>query len=149
MTFNGLFVYKKLNKIEEYLEELEEFLKFTDKEIFDDSMKMHIGERLFQLIIDEILDINQHFIGELDLKLTEDFQGTFDALADNKIISKEFSNKISGVVNLRNIIVHDYEKFDKKLFLKDLRKNYSDFKKYIKFIVKFLEKEIDYPQGGA
>src|SRR3990167_1099385 len=133
MTFNGLFVYKKLNKIEEYL-------KFTDKEIFDDSMKMHIGERLFQLIIDEILDINQHFIGELDLKLTEDFQGTFDALADNKIISKEFSNKISGVVNLRNIIVHDYEKFDKKLFLKDLRKNYSDFKKYIKFIVKFLEK---------
>jgi len=133
-------VYKKLNKIEEYLEELEEFLKFTDKEIFDDSMKMHIGERLFQLIIDEILDINQHFIGELDLKLTEDFQGTFDALADNKIISKEFSNKISGVVNLRNIIVHDYEKFDKKLFLKDLRKNYSDFKKYIKFIVKFLEK---------
>ena len=122
MTFNGLFVYKKLNKIEEYLEELEEFLKFTDKEIFDDSMKMHIGERLFQLIIDEILDINQHFIGELDLKLTEDFQGTFDALADNKIISKEFSNKISGVVNLRNIIVHDYEKFDKKLFLKDLRK---------------------------
>ncbi|KKQ21416.1 MAG: hypothetical protein US35_C0024G0007 [Parcubacteria group bacterium GW2011_GWA2_37_10] len=140
MTFNGLFVYKKLNKIEEYLEELEEFLKFTDKEIFDDSMKMHIGERLFQLIIDEILDINQHFIGELDLKLTEDFQGTFDALADNKIISKEFSNKISGVVNLRNIIVHDYEKFDKKLFLKDLRKNYSDFKKYIKFIVKFLEK---------
>ena len=140
MTFNGLFVYKKLNKIEEYLEELEEFLKFTDKEIFDDSMKMHIGERLFQLIIDEILDINQHFIGELDLKLTEDFQGTFDTLADNKIISKEFSNKISGVVNLRNIIIHDYEKFDKKLFLKDLRKNYSDFKKYIKFIVKFLEK---------
>ena len=65
-------MYKKLNKIEEYLEELEEFLKFTDKEIFDDSMKMHIGERLFQLIIDEILDINQHFIGELDLKLTED-----------------------------------------------------------------------------
>jgi len=141
MTFDELFVYKKLTKIEEYLKELEEFLKFSDKEILGDSMKIHIGERLFQLIIDEIIDINQHFIGELDLKLTEDFQGTFDTLADNKIISKDFANKISGVINLRNIIVHGYESLDKKLFLTDLKKDRNDFNEYIKFIKKYIDKK--------
>lgn len=139
MTFEELFVYKKLNKIEEYLKELEEFLKFSDKEILSDSMKIHVGERLFQLIVDEILDINQHFIGELNLELTEDFQGTFDTLADNKIIPQKFSNKISGVVNLRNIIVHGYEILDKKLFITDLKRDYADFREYIKFIKKYLD----------
>lgn len=140
MTFNGLFVLKKLGKIEEYLKELKDFFKFSDKEILDDFLKIHIGERLFQLIVENMTDINQHFIKELDLELTEDFQGTFDTLANNKIISKGFASKISGVINLRNIIVHQYEELDKKKFLNDLRKESGDFGDYIKFIKKYLDK---------
>jgi len=61
-------------------------------------------------------------------------------LADCKIIPQEFADKIVGVINLRNIIVYQYEELDKKKFLNDLRKDYSDFEKYIKFIKKYLEK---------
>jgi len=129
-----------LNKIEEYLKELQELLEFPDKEILADFTKIHTGERLFQLIVENMTDINQHFIKELDLKLTEDFQGTFETLADCKIIPQEFADKIVGVINLRNIIVYQYEELDKKKFLNDLRKDYSDFEKYIKFIKKYLEK---------
>lgn len=143
MTFDGLFVYKKLSRIEEYLKELENFLKFSDKEILADPLKIHIGERLFKLIVENMTDINQHFIKELDLKLTEDFQGTFDTLTEHKIIPQKFTNKIAGVINLRNIIVHQYEELDKKKFLNDLRKDYSDFKEYIKIIKKYLDNKTD------
>ncbi len=73
MTFDKLFALRKLNKIEEYLKELQELLEFPDKEILADFTKIHTGERLFQLIVENMTDINQHFIKELDLKLTEDF----------------------------------------------------------------------------
>ena len=77
MTFAKSFVLKKMEEIVGYLGEAEDLFKFSDKEILADSGKMHIAERLLQLIVDEIIDINQHFIKELDLKISEDFQGAF------------------------------------------------------------------------
>jgi len=141
MTFDDMFIYKKINTIKEYLKEIQDFFKTSDSEILREAGKIHIGERLFQLIVDAILDINQHFIKELDLKLTEDFQGTFDTLAENKILPQEFAIKISGVVNLRNRVVHDYEKFDQKLFLKEFREEFADFEEYMNYIEKYLEKK--------
>ena len=70
-------------------------------------------------------------IKEKDLKEAEDFQGTFYTLADNNILPKNFALKIAPVVGVRNRIVHGYESLEKSLFMSNLRKNYSDFEKYI------------------
>ena len=86
MTFNQLFVEKKIKGIQEYIEEIEELLEFPDKEILKDSGKMHIAERLVQLVVDAMLDINQHIIKERNLKETEDFQSTFYTLAESGIL---------------------------------------------------------------
>lgn len=134
MTFQKAFVSQKLEEILGYLKEIEELLKFTDKEILNDSLKLHTAERLLQLIVDAIIDVNQHFIKELNLKISEDFQGTFYILAENNILPTDFAAKIAPVVGLRNLIVHRYEKLDKPLFIATFRKNYSDFKMYLKII---------------
>lgn len=138
MTFEEKFVVSKLNTVKNYLVELEELLKFTDKEILTDSYKLHTAERLLQLIVDTMIDINQHFIRELKLKLGDDLQGTFYILGENKVLPAEFAQKIAPVVGLRNMIVHRYEKLDKPLFISTLRRNYSDFKKYLKIINDYL-----------
>jgi len=140
MTFQKAFIVQKLEQILGYLEETEELLKSSDREILSDSGRIHIAERLLQLIVDTIIDINQHFIGELNLKISDDLQGTFYILGRNKILSEDFVQKIASVVGLRNRIVHRYEDLDKKLFIKSLRKNYPDFKLYIKFINQYLKK---------
>ena len=139
MTFKEKFVINKLNTIKNYLIELEDLLKFTDKEILSDLLKLHTAERLLQLIVDTIIDINQHFIRELNLQIGDDFQSTFYALKDNKILSENFANKIAPAVGLRNMIVHRYEKLDKALFIALLRKNYADFKLYLKYINDYLK----------
>lgn len=140
MTFDKNFVVQKIDIFFGYLMELEELLKFSNEEILKDSGKIHIAERLLQLIVDNIIDINQHFIKELNLKISDDFQGTFYILGENKIIPEEFVSKIAPVVGLRNRVVHQYEKVDKKLFIAKLRDNFSDFKVYIKFINEYLVK---------
>ena len=72
MTFQKTFIYQKLEEVSDYLKELKEFFKFSDKDILADSGKLHIAERLLQLIVDIMIDINQHFIRELDFKISED-----------------------------------------------------------------------------
>lgn len=139
MTFEKTFVKQKLDQSFGYLAEIEDLFKFPDKEIKKDSMKLHTAERLLQLIVDEIIDINQHFIKELDLKIPEDFQSTFYILGENKILPQKFAQKMAPVVGMRNRIVHRYEELDKNLFIEKFRKNISDFKIYIKTINDFIE----------
>ena len=141
MTFEKAFVLKKIEEIVGYLNETEDLLKFSDKEILSDSGKTHIAERLLQLIVDEMIDINQHFIKELNLKVSEDFQGTFYILGENKILPIDFAQKIAPVVGLRNRVVHRYETLDIRLFISIFRKNLDDFKIYIKIINDYLKKQ--------
>lgn len=141
MTFEKAFVLKKIEEIIRYLNETEDLFKFSDKEILSDSGKMHIAERLLQLIVDEMIDINQHFIKELNLKVSEDFQGTFYVLGENKILPTDFAQKIAPVVGLRNRVVHRYENLDTRLFISIFRKNLNDFKIYIKIINDYLKEQ--------
>lgn len=134
MTFDKNFIVKKLEEVIGYLKEMEDLLKFSDREITADSGKLHIAERLLQLIVDAMLDINQHFIKESNLKISDDFQGTFYILGENNILPADFAAKIAPVVGLRNRIIHRYDTVDKHLFIEILRKNIADFKVYIKLI---------------
>lgn len=141
MTFFSIFVYQKLQAMREHIMELNNLLKeVSDKEFFADSGKLHIAERLVQLIVDGMIDINQHFIRELKLKISDDLQGTFMIMGENNILPGEFAEKIAPVVGVRNILVHQYEKLDKKMFLRNLRKHFSDFKKYQQYIGSYLKK---------
>lgn len=141
MTFQKIFVFKKMEEINGYLKETEELLMFSDQEILSDSGRLHIAERLLQLVVDAVIDINQHFIRELNLTLSEDFQSTFYTLGENNILPTDFAQKIAPVAGLRNRIVHRYEELNKTLFITSLRKNYEDFKSYLKYINNYLKTE--------
>lgn len=140
MTFQKAFILQKLEESVTYLKELNDLLYFSDEQIIADFSKMHATERLLQLIVDTLIDVNQHFIKELNIKISEDFQGTFYILGDNGILPADFARKIAPVVGLRNRIVHRYDTLNKQLFMETLRKNYSDFETYIKLINEHLKK---------
>lgn len=139
MTFSKAFVLEKLAEAEKYYNELVDFLNSTDEEV-NQGGKIHIAERLLQLIVDTFLDINQHFIKELNLEEADDLQNTFYIVGRSKVLDENFSKKIAPVTGLRNRIVHRYESLDKDLFLKYLRKNHSDFKEYMRQISDYLRK---------
>lgn len=139
MVFSKAFVSEKVKIAGSYLSEAKHLFRFSIKEILADSEKLHIAERLFQLLVDEIIDINQHFIKELGLNISNDLEGTFHILGENNILPLDFALKIAPVVGLRNRLMHRYEKLDPKIFIESFQKDYSDFEKYIKFIVDYLE----------
>ncbi len=131
---------QKIEEIMGNLDEVNDLFKFSDAEILKDSLKYHTAERLLQLIVDLLLDINYHLIKELNLEVSDDLQGTFYILGENSVLPKDFSKQIAPVVGLRNRIVHRYESLDKGLFVKSFRKNYADFEAYLKFINEYIKK---------
>ncbi len=85
MTFEKAFIYKKMEDIDGYLVKVKDIFKFSDTKILSDYTKFHTEERLFQLIVDAIIDINQHIMKELELKGAEDPQSAFYILGENII----------------------------------------------------------------
>ncbi|OGF48947.1 hypothetical protein A3G55_04460 [Candidatus Giovannonibacteria bacterium RIFCSPLOWO2_12_FULL_44_25] len=105
--------------------------------MLEDLDKLRHLERAFQLAVDIMMDINQHFIKELKFPISDDFQSTFYVLGGNNVLPKEFADRVAPVAGVRNRIVHGYETLNRRQFLKDLRINFEDFKKYIKFISEY------------
>ena len=137
--FDKELVEKKINQIIECLTELEQIVtKMSDEEIKKDYFKYHTAERLLQLIVDTILDINIHFIKEKKLVVPDDLQSTFITLSDNNLLPKDFAVKIAPVVGLRNRVVHKYDSLDKKTFIEKLKNNFNNFKEYLICIKKLL-----------
>jgi len=134
-----LFVETKLSYIQAYFKELEGVLDYPDKEIQKDFLKLRALERILQLVVDEMIDINNHIVRYAHLRIPDDFQSSFLVLGENKILPEDFANRIAPVVGLRNRLVHRYEKIDLDILLDTVRKNKEDFKRYVKHIFEFLK----------
>jgi len=133
-------IYKKIRNIEEYLEEVKFIVSLGTKEIASNVEKLRTLERNFQLVVDAMIDINMHFIAELELESPDSLQNTFEILGRKGIIPYDFSLKIAPVVGLRNKLVHQYEKVDRDFFIEQFKKEHKDFIEYLKYINQFLEK---------
>lgn len=137
---NKDLIKTKMRSIQEYLLEIEPILSLPKNQIISSVEKLRTLERNFQLIVDAMLDINIHFIRELEFSSPDNLKSTFVILAEGKILPFDFTEKISPVVGLRNILVHGYEKVDRGLFVDSFQKNRKDFDEYLRTINSFLEK---------
>jgi uncharacterized protein YutE (UPF0331/DUF86 family) len=138
---NVKLIHKKLGQMESYLEELETFvLSHKPEEVKKDITLLHTAERLVQVLVDTMIDINIHILLSKE-KTYDKTQSTFLILGEIGVLPEKFAKKIAPVVGLRNILVHRYEELDKALFIKNLFKNKDDFKQYIVAIYDFIEKE--------
>ena len=133
-------VKEKIRNIQEYMNEIKSILVLPDADIVHTVEKLRTLERNFQLIVDEMLDINIHLIKELNLESPDDFQSTFEILGEHNILPKDFAYKIAPVVGLRNKIVHRYEIIDRTLFVNAFKNNYKDFEELLRLIREYLDK---------
>ena len=124
----------KLERLTKYLLEIGMILKFADKEIQDDPQKLRSIERVYQLIVDEAIDINVLFLSGEYQYVLDTYRASFEELSKRGVLSEELTTKISGSVKLRNDIVHEYEFLQKNEMIKGIRKFVALFAEYVKLI---------------
>ena len=87
------FLVVKLDLVKKYASDLERILENPIEGIRKDFVAIYAVERIFQLIVDEIIDINNHIILRNKLEVPDDFQSTFAVLAHNGILNESFAKK--------------------------------------------------------
>jgi uncharacterized protein YutE (UPF0331/DUF86 family) len=127
---------KKISLLKEYIKELENFLaKCRGDKKPDDAVYFSI-ERLFQLMVDEAVDLNVMILEKEKKPFPDTNQATFETLADIGAISKELYAKIAGSVGLRNRLVHRYETVQRTVLVKETGKYISAYKEYLSVVIK-------------
>ena len=136
-------------KILEKLENLREHLKYLyqlrqeakdEKTFLADFHLFGNTERYLQLSIQSIIDIAHLIIIDLGLKRPEDNYEAISILFEKKIIPENLSQKLTKMVGLRNILVHEYGKIDRKKVFRILTGSLEDLEAFKKQIISFLNK---------
>lgn len=134
-------IIAKLEKLDEYSGYLAEIQKANKKDFIRDYRLYGLAERYLQLSIEAILDVGKLTIVSENFRKPEDNQDIFSALYDGKAISRSLVEKLSGIANFRNILVHDYDKIDREIVFQKLKENSDDFKKFKKEVLGYLNKK--------
>lgn len=135
---------KILEKLESF-KEYSGYLRQLQKEVKNEGTFLadfHLfgnTERYLQLTIQAIVDIAHLIIIDLELKRPEDNYEAISLLLENKIISGTLAEKLNKMVGLRNILVHEYGKIDRKKIYQILKTQIKDLETFQKQITKFIK----------
>lgn len=134
-------IVAKLGRLDEYLGYLKEIQKAKRSIFVSDHHFYGLAERYLQLSIEILLDIGKLIIISERLRKPEDNRDIFVVLNENKVISPRLGNRLIGIANFRNILVHDYESIDREIIYRKLQKNTPDFTDFKKEILRFLHRK--------
>jgi uncharacterized protein YutE (UPF0331/DUF86 family) len=86
--------------------------------------------------IESVIDTCNHLISKNSLKMPEDYADTFRIMADNNLISTDFSKTLIEMTRFRNRLVHLYWTVDIEILHTILKSNLEDFTTFRKMIKK-------------
>jgi len=139
IVVNRELVRRKLNKLIQYLQELESIKNYTLKEYLDNFFIKRTTERLLQMIVETATDINGHIIVDNGNPPPKDYYESFILLAQQGIIDKKFAEKLAPSAGLRNRLVHEYDDINDKIVFKNVTTALNMYRKYIEIIEEYLE----------
>lgn len=98
-----------------------------------------IIERKLQLGIQTCIDITNYLISRKRLRIPDEEGNIFVVLSEEGIIGKELAKRMKGMVNFRNILVHEYLEIDNELVHRNLTQNLHDFNEFAQGIIQYLD----------
>ncbi|MBI2120301.1 MAG: DUF86 domain-containing protein [Parcubacteria group bacterium] len=138
---NKELLQERMSQMSQFISELEPLLQKSTSEIVHDTVVLHAIERLFQLIVDGAVSINNHIIAKNGFVPAEDYQGTFTTLAQNNVLPTNFSLKIAPSVGLRNQVVHKYGDVNLTRLIEEIKADIGDYPEYLKQIDVYIKQQ--------
>lgn len=141
-----LVVNRKLQKLVDYLLELEKMHGISLEDYLGDFRHRRTVERLIQLIVDVAVDINTHTVVDAGQPPPADAFSSFLEAAKIGLLPRIFAQKIAPSTGERNIIVHDYESIDDEIVFESISEALELYYQYIKHVYEYIRK--NQPDGS-
>lgn len=127
--------------LKEAIRKLERYKKIIGRKLFlSDEIMQDAIRKAIEEAIEIMLTIGNIIIAENDLRKPEKNDDIFDILAEGKVYPRSFAEELWGAGGFRNILVHNYVDLNLDLVYDNLEKGIPTFKKYARYIAKFLVK---------
>lgn len=133
-------IVAKLERLDEYLKYLSEIRKVNKKAFINDFHFFGAAERFLQVSIEAILDIGKLLIISQGYRKPEDNSDILNVLIEHKVLKEATAQRLAGMANFRNFLVHEYEKVDREEVFEKLQKKLDDLKTFRKEVSRFLKK---------
>lgn len=118
-------IEKKISQMKLLMARTEKLLAGSFSEFREDTTRIAAAERNFQLLVDLASDVNAQILVEKYGQTPDTYKQTFTQLDQEKIISHELTEKLIRGVQIRNILVHEYD------FEEDYEKFYYAAKEFL------------------
>lgn len=131
----NLFVLEnKISSAKKYLKILENYKKYSRKEIEEDINIRGAVERYLYLAVQSVIDLAEAVIAYKKFRKPASLGECFSILHEEKIIDGEFAEQLMKMVGFRNIIAHDYGEIDYDIVYDILHNRLKDIQKFIKIV---------------
>lgn len=131
--------------IEELLEEMERNVRLLEElkaeslpDFVSNPRNYLMAERCFQLAIQCLIDIAYYLAAQNRWTKPESASDAVKALGEHQVLDSGFADKIVGMANFRNILVHAYLQIDRARVYKMLDE-LDDFRTFTRQIITYLE----------
>ncbi len=113
-------IKRKIDTLREYLNDIKAYTLIETSALLANKEKMLAMERLFQLMVDEAIEVNAYISYQVMKKTPESVK------------------EISESAKVRNQIIHDYEKLQKIDTIEAIKKFFPLYEIYIKILIEKL-----------
>jgi len=112
MRIDQAKILDQLRLLDADLQKLREKAKLSLEEYLADTDIQSVVERRFQTATEACVNIGNHLISRLELRMAEDYASVFESLFEGGIVSEELSDKMKDMARFRNLLVHLYWKIE-------------------------------------
>lgn len=123
-------IIQKIFRIEEYLKIINSLAPDCEKRFNDPIYRGAILHYLY-LISDSCIALAEMVIKHKSLRTPQSYAESFDILAENGLLEKEFAFSFAKIAGFRNFLAHDYGDVDSKVICKDTLLKMIDVKRFI------------------
>lgn len=123
-------VRAKLAACRLHLNRLEPLAKKPYADFIADYVAFSAVERLVQLVVDTVVDINNHVLIESGAPAPKDYYSSFVGLGKLNWIPAPLARSLARTTGLRNRLVHAYEEVDLAVLYRALPAFLRDYRRY-------------------
>jgi len=139
MAISPIRVTRKLDVIQENLEDLENFQDLELEEFISNRHTQKIVERTLEIIFQAAIDTNEHILKEgFQIKI-EEYREGFREMGKVKVLSESLATTLEESAGMKNVLIHFYDKVKPEIVYKAIKMTLHDYPMYQEQILNYLE----------
>ncbi|SRR5690554_1488743 len=127
-------IKQRLNQLSTSINKIERFKEISLEEFLKDDIIQDVVEYNLFIAINMMIDIATHIVVDNNMGSPETLGEAFNILNKEKYLNDEETKVYRNMVDLRNILSHEYINIDKKIIYSILKNNLIDIKKFVIFV---------------